>query len=299
MFDISCTFISIFVVNCEDTFTRSDKYPSKLDIFRSLIRIFEVTSKVLSLAVKNIEVNFIFLARLFVSLHQTPLHMKILIIEDDLSFQEILRRTLEQERYIVEVAPDYRTGLIKLSDYMYDCILLDINLPDGNGLNLLREFKEMKKTGNLIVISARDSIEDKVEGLDLGADDYLAKPFHLAELLSRIKSVMRRNNQGGEQHLCFGNVKVNPHTFETWVGVQKVDLSRKEFDFLLYFMQRPNHLISKSMLAEAIWGDHFDDIDNYDFIYAQIKNLRKRLAAWGANIEIVAVYGMGYKLVET
>ena len=224
--------------------------------------------------------------------------MKILIIEDDLSFQEILRRTLEQERYVVEVAPNYRTGLIKLSDYTYDCILLDINLPDGNGLNLLRELKEMKKTGSLIIISARDSIEDKVEGLDLGADDYLAKPFHLAELLSRIKSVMRRNNQGGEQYVSYGNVKVNPHTFEVWVDDTKVDLSRKEFDFLLYFMQRPGRLVSKSMLAESIWGDHFDDVDNYDFIYAQIKNLRKRLTAWKASIEITSVYGMGYKLIE-
>ncbi len=224
--------------------------------------------------------------------------MKILIIEDDLSFQEILRSTLEQERYVVEVAPDYRTGLIKLSDYTYDCILLDINLPDGNGLNLLRELKEMKKTGSLIIISARDSIEDKVEGLDLGADDYLAKPFHLAELLSRIKSVMRRNNQGGEQYVSYGNVKVNPHTFEVWVGEAKVELSRKEFDFLLYFMQRPNRIVSKSMLAESIWGDHFDDVDNYDFIYAQIKNLRKRLTAWNSSIEIASVYGMGYKLIE-
>lgn len=224
--------------------------------------------------------------------------MKILIIEDDLSFQEILRRTLEQERYIVEVAPNYRTGLIKLSDYTYDCILLDINLPDGNGLNLLRELKEMKKTGSLIIISARDSIEDKVEGLDLGADDYLAKPFHLAELLSRIKSVMRRNNQGGEQYVSYGNVKINPHTFEVWVGDMKVDLTRKEFDFLLYFMQRPGRIVSKNMLAESIWGDHFDDVDNYDFIYAQIKNLRKRLTAWKASIEITSVYGMGYKLIE-
>ncbi|MDO5498005.1 MAG: response regulator transcription factor, partial [Alistipes sp.] len=217
--------------------------------------------------------------------------MKILIIEDDLSFQEILRRTLEQERYIVEVAPNYRTGLIKLSDYTYDCILLDINLPDGNGLNLLRELKEMKKTSSLIIISARDSIEDKVEGLDLGADDYLAKPFHLAELLSRIKSVIRRNNHGGEQYVSYGNVKVNPHTFDIWVGDTKQELSRKEFDLLLYFMQRPSRLVSKSMLAEAIWGDHFDDVDNYDFIYAQIKNLRKRLTAWNASIEIASVYG--------
>lgn len=222
--------------------------------------------------------------------------MKILIIEDDLSFQEILRRTLEHERYVVEVAPDYRTGLIKLSDYTYDCILLDINLPDGNGLNLLRELKEMNKPSNLIVISARDSIEDKVEGLDLGADDYLAKPFHLAELLSRIKSVMRRNNQGGDQYIRFGNVKANPQTYDVWVDDVEVELSRKEFDFLHYFLQRPNRLVSKEMLAEAIWGDHFDDVDNYDFIYAQIKNLRKRLAALHADVEIVSVYGMGYKL---
>ncbi len=223
--------------------------------------------------------------------------MKILIIEDDLSFQEILRKTLEKELYIVEVAPNYRTGLIKLSDYTYDCILLDINLPDGNGLDLLRELKEMKKTGSLIIISARDTIEDKVEGLDLGADDYLPKPFHLAELLSRIKSVLRRNNQGGEQYVSYGEVKVNPHTFDIWVGDTKRELSRKEFDLLLYFLQRPNRIVSKNMLAEAIWGDHFDDVDNYDFVYAQIKNLRKRLSAWDANIEIVAVYGMGYKLV--
>lgn len=224
--------------------------------------------------------------------------MKILIIEDDLSFQEILRKTLEQERYIVEVAPDYHTGLIKLSDYTYDCILLDINLPDGNGLGLLRELKEMKKSGGLIIISARDTIEDKVEGLDLGADDYLAKPFHLSELLSRIKSVLRRNNQGGELLVSYGNVKVNPHTSDVWVNDSQVELSRKEFDFLLYFLQRPARLVSKAMLAESIWGDHFDDVDNYDFIYAQIKNLRKRLAAWGADIEIASVYGMGYKLTQ-
>ena len=223
--------------------------------------------------------------------------MKILIIEDDLSLQEILCRTLEQERYIVEVAADYRTGLIKLSNYTYDCILLDINLPDGNGLDLLRELKEMKKTGSLIIISARDSIEDKVEGLDLGADDYLPKPFHLAELLSRIKSVMRRNNQGGEQYVSFGNVKVNPNSFDVWIGDTRKELSRKEFDLLLYFLQRPNHLVSKNMLAEAIWGDHFDDVDNYDFVYAQIKNLRKRLSTWNANIELSSVYGMGYKLI--
>ena len=225
-------------------------------------------------------------------------HMKILIIEDDLSFQEILRKTLEQERYIVEVAPDYRTGLRKITDYSYDCILLDINLPDGNGLNLLRQFKEMKRMGRLIIISARDTIEDKVEGLDLGADDYLPKPFHLAELLSRIKSVLRRNSQIGDQYITYGNIKIAPHSFEVWIANTKVELSHKEFDIMLYFVQRPMRLVSKAMLAEAIWGDHFDDVDNYDFVYAQIKNLRKHLTAWGANVGITSVYGMGYKLVE-
>ena len=185
-----------------------------------------------------------------------------------------------------------------ITDHTYDCILLDINLPDGNGLDLLRQLKEMKRTGGLIITSARDTIEDKVEGLDLGADDYLPKPFHLAELLSRIKSVLRRNNQGGEQHITYGNVKIDIQHVEVWVDGTKVDLSRKEYDTLLYFVQRPMRLISKTMLAEAIWGDHFSDVDNYDFVYAQIKNLRKRLAAWGANIEISSVYGMGYKLVE-
>jgi len=224
--------------------------------------------------------------------------MKILIVEDDLSFQEILRKALERERYLVEVAPNFRSALLKISDYTYDCILLDINLPDGNGLNLLRELKAMKKTGNLIIISARDTIEDKVEGLELGADDYLAKPFHLAELLSRIKSVLRRNNQGGEPLIYYGNVKIHPNRFEVWINEEQIGLNRKEFEILLYFMQRPTRIISKGMLAEAIWGDHFDDVDNYDFIYAQIKNLRKRLYTSKASIEIASVYGMGYKLIE-
>ena len=224
--------------------------------------------------------------------------MKILIVEDDLSFQEILRKALEQERYVVEVAPDFRTALFKISDYEYDCILLDITLPGGSGLDLLRKLKEMKRAGNVIIISARDTVEDKITGLELGADDYLAKPFHLAELQARIRSVLRRNRPGGEEWITYGNVRVNPTTFETQVDGAHVDLSRKEFDFLLYFMQRPGRLVSKSMLAEGIWGDHFDDVDNYDFIYAQIKNLRKHLAAAQADIEIQSVYGMGYKLVQ-
>ena len=224
--------------------------------------------------------------------------MKILIVEDEPSLSEIMSRALKQEGYVVETAATYTEADMKVAGYSYDCILLDIMLPDGNGLRLLEHIRAMGKRENVIIVSARNSIEDKVCGLENGADDYLPKPFHLAELLSRIKSVMRRNNHGGEQYVSYGNVKVNPHTFDVWIGDAKKELSRKEFDLLLYFLQRPNRLVSKSMLAEAIWGDHFDDVDNYDFVYAQIKNLRKRLTAWEASIEITSVYGMGYKLIE-
>lgn len=223
--------------------------------------------------------------------------MKILIIEDDLSLQEIIKKSLEKERYVVETADNYQAALLKLDDYDYDCILLDIMLPGGSGLQILESLKKEKRKENVIIISAKDSWEDKVAGLDLGADDYLAKPFHLAELNARIKSVIRRNNHGGEQLITLDNIEVNPSTFEVKVDQQPVDLSRKEYDILLYFINRPNRLINKQTLAESVWGDHIDQVDNFDFIYAQIKNLRKKLKEAGAGPEIKAVYGIGYKLI--
>ncbi len=222
--------------------------------------------------------------------------MKILIIEDDPSLQEILKKSLEKERYVVETAGNYRAALLKLDDYDYDCILLDIMLPGGSGLLILESLKRDRRKENVIIISAKDSLEDKVAGLDLGADDYLAKPFHLAELNARIKSVIRRNNHRGEKLIALDNIEVNPDTFEVKVNQQPVNLSRKEYDILLYFINRPNRLINKQTLAESVWGDHIDQVDNFDFIYAQIKNLRKKLKEAGAHPEIKAVYGIGYKL---
>ena len=222
--------------------------------------------------------------------------MKILVVEDERELREVIQAFLEKERYIIEVADSYKSALQKIADYSYDCILLDIMLPDGNGLSLLKELKSMGKSENVIVISAKDSIEDKVQGLDLGADDYLAKPFHLAELNARIKSVFRRKTLKGEQKIMLGNVTCNLDTFEVFVSNRKLDLNRKEYDILSYFITRPNHLVDKSRLAEAVWGDHIDQVDNFDFIYAQIKNLRKKLKEAGAGIEIKAVYGFGYKL---
>lgn len=223
--------------------------------------------------------------------------MKILLVEDDKDLREVTRRSLEKERYVVEVAPDYRTALQKIEDYDYDCILLDIMLPDGCGLSLLEVLKKMQKRENVIILSAKDSVEDKVKGLELGADDYLPKPFHLVELNARIKSVIRRHQQGGETSIRCGNIEVFPDTFRVTVDGREVELNRKEYDILVYFMNRPGRLVNKQTMAECVWGDHIDQVDNFDFIYAQIKNLRKRLKEAGATPELKAVYGVGYKMV--
>lgn len=222
--------------------------------------------------------------------------MKILLVEDDANLREVTQRSLEKERYVVEIAPDYHTALQKIEDYDYDCILLDIMLPDGNGLALLEQLKAMHKRENIIIISAKDAIEDKVLGLELGADDYLPKPFHLVELNARIKSVIRRHQHGGENMIKYGNIKVFPDAFRVSVAGKDIELNRKEYDILVYFMNRPGRLVNKNTLAESVWGDHIDQVDNFDFIYAQIKNLRKRLKEAGATPELKAVYGFGYKM---
>ena len=224
--------------------------------------------------------------------------MKILIIEDDSSLREIISRGLHSEGYVVETACNFSEADDKIAGYSYDCILLDIMLPDGNGLRLLEHIKSLKKSDHVIIISARDSIDDKVTGLDLGADDYLAKPFYMAELSARIKSVLRRSANNGGNKLTAGNITIALHSRRVEVDGNELTLLKKEFDILLYFMQRPNHIVDKAMLAEAVWGDHVDAADNFDFVYAQVKNLRKRLDVSGASLTIKAVYGFGYKLTE-
>ncbi len=222
--------------------------------------------------------------------------MKILIIEDEPSLRELIQRSLEKERYVVEAAADFQSGLRKIEDYDYDCVLLDIMLPDGNGLNLLEQLKKMHKRENVIIISAKDSLDDKVLGLELGADDYLPKPFHLAELNARIKSVIRRQRRDGEMDIRLANIRIVPDTFQVFVDDKEIELNRKEYDILLYFANRPGRLVNKNTLAESVWGDHIDQVDNFDFIYAQIKNLRKKLKDASALAELKAVYGFGYKM---
>ncbi len=222
--------------------------------------------------------------------------MKILIVEDEPALRELIQRSLEKERYVVEVAADFNSALRKIEDYDYDCVLLDIMLPDGSGLDLLDKLKAMHKRENVIIISAKDSLEDKVLGLELGADDYLPKPFHLAELNARIKSVIRRQHHDGEIDICLGNIRILPDKYQVLINDREVELNRKEYDILLYFINRPGRLVNKNTLAESVWGDHIDQVDNFDFIYAQIKNLRKKLKDAGATAEIKAVYGFGYKM---
>ena len=223
--------------------------------------------------------------------------MKILIVEDDHSLRELIQRSLEKERFVTEAAPDLMTAFDKIEVYDYDCILLDVMLPDGSGLDVLTRLKELRKKENVIIISAKDSLDDKVKGLELGADDYLAKPFHLAELTARVRSVLRRKHRDGEHSIVLGNVQLFPDRFLVNVLGKPLELSRKEYDILHYFMNRPNRMVNKNLLAEAVWGDHIDQVDNFDFIYAQIKNLRKKLTDAGSSIEIKAVYGLGYKLM--
>lgn len=223
--------------------------------------------------------------------------MKILVIEDEVEMRDLINKFLLEESYVVETADNFNSGLEKISAYDYDCILLDIMLPDGNGLELLKHLKSINKADSVIIISAKDSIDDKVNGLDLGADDYLTKPFHLAELNARIKSVIRRKKAEGKKLLELENVKVNIEERIVLVDNQPVELNRKEFDILIFLMMNKNRIASKSAIAENIWGDYIDQANDFDFIYSQIKNLRKKLRIHKAQIDINAVYGMGYKLV--
>jgi len=224
--------------------------------------------------------------------------MKLLVVEDEDSLREIMKRSLEKERYLVETAASYPEAINKVCDYDYDCIILDIMLPGGSGLTLLAELNKMHKKYSVIIVSAKDSIDDKVTGLDLGADDYLTKPFHLAELNARVKSVIRRKQQDGELNLEYSNITVYPDRHAVYIDGEELMLNRKEFDLLYYFVTNPGRVISKNALAESVWGDYIDQADNFDFIYSQVKNLRKKLKSAGAIAEIKAVYGFGYKMTD-
>ena len=221
--------------------------------------------------------------------------MKILIVEDEPSLRELMQRTLEKERYVVEVAATYGQALQKIEDYSYDCILLDIMLPDGSGLDLLDRFKALRKQGNVIIISAKDSIEDKVSGLDLGADDYIAKPFRPRELVSRINSVLRRCGKS-QKLFDIDDIRVDLDKGVVYKDGQDLYLSALEYRLLLAFINSEGRLLTRSRLLEEIW-DVAGDFVNDNTLTVYIKRLRDKIEDNPAQPKIiVTVRGMGYKL---
>ncbi|MEJ2883285.1 response regulator transcription factor [Pedobacter sp. GR22-6] len=221
--------------------------------------------------------------------------MKILIIEDEPELAKGMVDYLSGQHYLCELATDYHQAREKIGMHQYDCILLDLMLPGGSGMEILDELKAQHKEDGVIIISAKNSLEDKIHGLELGADDYLAKPFHLSELSARIFSVIRRKNFANSNIIQQGELKVDLLAKTVEVAGSVVLLTKKEFDLLLFFMGNKNKVISKSALAEHLSGDLADMLDNHDFIYAHIKNLKKKLAEAGSGSYLKTLYGNGYK----
>jgi DNA-binding response OmpR family regulator len=219
--------------------------------------------------------------------------VKILVIEDEKALSESITSYLETQDYACDKADNYRDAIQKIEYNDYDCILLDITLPGGNGLKILEQLKEDKKNDGVLIISAKNSLDDKIKGLNLGADDYLSKPFHLSELNARIAAIIRRKKFDGNSLLQFDNITINTDSKMVMVENNPVELTKKEYELLIYFVSNKRRIISKEAIAEHLWGN--DIAGNFDFIYTHIKNLRKKLMDAGDADYIKSVYGMGYK----
>ena len=222
--------------------------------------------------------------------------MKFLVAEDEYDLQQAIIKYLSQDGNRCESASDYVEASEKIDLYEYDIIILDLNLITGSGLDLLKQIKKNHSRAGVIIISANNSLENKLEGLDLGADDYLTKPFHLAELNSRIKAVLRRGKFDGEDVLVFQEIRLDTNSRTAFLNEKPITLTRKEYDLLLFFITNQGRVLSKSIIAEHLWGDDSDMLDSFDFIYVHINNLRKKLTAEGAKY-IQTAYGSGYKFI--
>ncbi len=222
--------------------------------------------------------------------------MKILIIEDERALSESIATSLRSQDYICEMAFDFKSALEKTELYEYDCILLDITLPGGSGLSILKSLRDNNKADGVLIISAKNSIDDKVEGLLSGADDYLSKPFHLSELNARIAAIIRRKKFDGNSIIQFNNITIDTQAKTVTINKTVLDLTKKEFELLLYFVTNKRRVISKNAIAEHLWGDEMEG--NLDFIYTHIKNLRKKMLEAGNADYIRSVYGMGYKFTD-
>lgn len=221
--------------------------------------------------------------------------VKVLVVEDEMGLAESIAAHLTKDGFITETVFNYESALEKISLYTYDCVVVDINLPDGVGFDIVETLKKIKASSGIIIISARHALEDKIKSLDLGSDDYLTKPFHLSELNARVKSLLRRRHFGGSNEISFQEIRVNYISRKVFVGETEVTLSKKEYDLLLYFMSNIEVALTKPAMAEHLWGDNIDSADSFDMLYSHIKNLRKKLTDKGSKDYIHSIYGIGYK----
>ena len=221
--------------------------------------------------------------------------MKILIIEDEQDIAQSIQSYFKDNGVKCETAHNYVQAIHKIDNYDYDCILLDLGLPDGDGFDILRELRSKDKTDGVIIISAKETLETRLESFSLGADDYLTKPFHLAELLVRMQALVRRRNFKGSNSVVFQEIRIEVFTKTVLVNGQQLELTRKELNLLLFLIGNNDKVLSKAAIAEHLSGDMADMLDSHDFIYAHIKNLKKKLAKAGSGDYIKTVYGEGYK----
>jgi DNA-binding response OmpR family regulator len=225
--------------------------------------------------------------------------MKILLIEDNKELTQNILQYLSHEGILCEVASNLFDAQDKILSFEYDCVLLDLMLPDGNGLNLLNIIRKLEIRPNVLIISAKNSFDDKIRGLDLGADDYLPKPFHLSELLARLKAIYRRSKFSGSDEIRFNEIVIQLQNFQVNVHGKQLELTKKEFDLLVFLITNKNRVLGKNAIAQHLWGDYTDNLPSFDFIYQHIKNLRKKISEAGGNDYLTTVYGIGYKFGES
>ncbi len=224
--------------------------------------------------------------------------MKILLIEDNRELTQNIIQYLSLAGIICEVAGNLFDAQDKILSFEYDCVLLDLMLPDGNGLSFLEIIKKLKIRPNVLIISAKNSLDDKINGLDLGADDYLPKPFHLSELLARLKAIYRRSKFSGSDEIRFNEILIQLQNLQANIHGKPLDLTKKEFDLLVFLITNKNRVLGKNAIAQHLWGDYTDNLSSFDFIYQHIKNLRKKISEAGGNDYLTTVYGIGYKFGE-
>jgi DNA-binding response OmpR family regulator len=224
--------------------------------------------------------------------------MKVLIIEDEQELLDLMIRYMKREGYVSEYATTFKEGFKKINNYEYDCAVVDLNLPGGDGLNLVRILREEMPNTATIIISARNTINDRIKGLEIGADDYLTKPFNLSELNARIKAILRRKTNQLSNELIFGNLLIDLDKRSVLANNKTLKLTKKEFDILVYLARNRNRVVTKDSIAEYLWGDYMDNVLSYDFIYAHVKNLRRKLVQNNCGEYLKTVYGIGYKFVS-